>query len=148
MSKALERQGKWQGLRWFVTALARLSLVVILASGFSLVPASSTSAHGGGLDSDGGHNCYVNYCAGTYYCHQARGPRCQLLSQPMVTTRAFDGPREQVAVGNEESVTSDEMGLRGWSIVLGFPALLASLAAFWNWAKDATRSKLRGIRQK
>lgn len=40
---------------------------------FNVAPAS---AHGGGLDSDGGHNCNVGSCAGTYHCHQARGPRC------------------------------------------------------------------------
>lgn len=32
--------------------------------------------HGGGLDSQGGHNCRVGSCAGTYHCHQARGPAC------------------------------------------------------------------------
>ena len=26
-------------------------------------------AHGGGLDSDGGHNCYVGSCEGTYHFH-------------------------------------------------------------------------------
>lgn len=26
-------------------------------------------AHGGGLDSSGGHNCYVGSCAGTYHTH-------------------------------------------------------------------------------
>lgn len=28
--------------------------------------------HGGGLDSDGGHNCYVGSCAGTYHYHRPR----------------------------------------------------------------------------
>lgn len=32
--------------------------------------------HGGGLDSDGGHNCYVGSCAGTYHCHRSWGPGC------------------------------------------------------------------------
>lgn len=32
--------------------------------------------HGGGLDSDGGHNCRVGSCAGTYHCHQAWGQAC------------------------------------------------------------------------
>ena len=27
--------------------------------------------HGGGLDSSGGHNCYVGSCAGTYHNHQS-----------------------------------------------------------------------------
>lgn len=34
------------------------------------------SAHGGGLDWQGGHNCRVGSCAGTYHCHQARGGIC------------------------------------------------------------------------
>jgi hypothetical protein len=52
-------------------------ITLVLASGFG-VPFGGTqaSAHGGGLDSNGGHNCYVSACAGTYHCHQARGPRC------------------------------------------------------------------------
>jgi hypothetical protein len=48
--------------------------VFVVLSLFVGVP--SLSAHGGGLDSDGGHNCRVGSCAGTYHCHQARGPRC------------------------------------------------------------------------
>jgi hypothetical protein len=33
-------------------------------------------AHGGGLDWQGGHNCRVGSCAGTYHCHQPRGGIC------------------------------------------------------------------------
>ncbi len=49
-----------------------LLLTVVSALGVD----GPVKAHGGGLDSDGGHNCYVSSCAGTYHCHQARGPRC------------------------------------------------------------------------
>ena len=42
-----------------------------------LAPSSVANAHGGGLDSQGGHNCRVGSCAGTYHCHQPRGPVCQ-----------------------------------------------------------------------
>jgi len=43
----------------------------------SLVLGSNPSiGHGGGLDSQGGHNCRVGSCAGTYHCHQAWGPAC------------------------------------------------------------------------
>ena len=31
---------------------------------------NSAHAHGGGLDSSGGHNCYVGSCAGTYHYHR------------------------------------------------------------------------------
>jgi hypothetical protein len=33
-------------------------------------------AHSGGLDWQGGHNCRVGSCAGTYHCHQARAGTC------------------------------------------------------------------------
>lgn len=36
----------------------------------------SATAHGGGLDWQGGHNCRVGSCAGTYHCHQAWGGIC------------------------------------------------------------------------
>ena len=57
----------------------RRYLVVILFSclaGLAPFSVTSVSAHGGGLDGDGGHNCRVGSCAGTYHCHQSRGPRC------------------------------------------------------------------------
>lgn len=56
-----------------VTWLIAFLICLLMASGFA---APLASAHGGGLDSDGGHNCYVGSCAGSYHCHQARGPRC------------------------------------------------------------------------
>jgi hypothetical protein len=66
--------------------LARVLLFMILpllVLGFGLTPAPSrVSAHGGGLDSDGGHNCYVGSCAGTYHCHRAWGPGCGGGYQP------------------------------------------------------------------
>jgi hypothetical protein len=45
----------------FVTALMLI---------FVFLPAPVVSAHGGGLDSSGGHNCNVGSCAGTYHCHR------------------------------------------------------------------------------
>jgi len=36
-------------------------------------PVRIVSAHGGGLDGDGGHNCYVGSCAGTYHYHRGGG---------------------------------------------------------------------------
>jgi hypothetical protein len=32
---------------------------------------SAAHAHGGGLDSSGGHNCYVGSCKGTYHSHKS-----------------------------------------------------------------------------
>ena len=31
---------------------------------------SNAYGHGGGLDSSGGHNCYVGSCKGTYHSHR------------------------------------------------------------------------------
>jgi len=70
-----------------VKSFKRLMVVasLILTVG---APASLVSAHGGGLDSDGGHNCYVGGCAGTYHCHQSRGPRCGGGNSTYTTTPA------------------------------------------------------------
>ncbi len=43
---------------------------------FSITGVSTVYGHGGGLDSQGGHNCNVGSWAGTYHCHQAWGPGC------------------------------------------------------------------------
>ncbi len=53
--------------------------IVFLTSftlGLSLTTPNIVFAHGGRLDSQGGHNCRVGSCAGTYHCHQALGPAC------------------------------------------------------------------------
>jgi hypothetical protein len=52
------------------------ALMLIASLLLSILSGISASAHGGGLDSQGGHNCRVGSCAGTYHCHQARGPAC------------------------------------------------------------------------
>lgn len=50
-----------------------LAMAVAILTLGSPVPSYS---HGGGLDWQGGHNCRVGSCAGTYHCHQARGGAC------------------------------------------------------------------------
>ena len=35
-------------------------------------------AHGGGLDSSGGHNCYVGSCAGTYHSHRSQSSNLKI----------------------------------------------------------------------
>lgn len=42
--------------------------ILLLVSVF-LLRGNVVVAHGGGLDSSGGHNCYVGSCAGTYHTH-------------------------------------------------------------------------------
>ena len=56
--------------------ISKMFVVGLLLSALMTTPVKAVVSHGGGLDSDGGHNCYVASCAGTYHCHQARGPRC------------------------------------------------------------------------
>ncbi len=53
--------------------LVALFLTVISMQLLGIQP---LSAHGGGLDWQGGHNCRVGSCAGTYHCHQARAGIC------------------------------------------------------------------------
>lgn len=48
--------------------------------------AEAAVAHGGGLDGDGGHNCYVSACAGTYHCHRPWGGRCRAGVATQVAT--------------------------------------------------------------
>lgn len=60
----------------------RVLLSLVLASGLVIVPAPvASNAHGGGLDSNGGHNCRVGACAGTYHCHQPWGGVCASSNQ-------------------------------------------------------------------
>jgi hypothetical protein len=54
----------------------RKFLLAIAIAMLSLGTASPAYTHGGGLDWQGGHNCRVGSCAGTYHCHQARGGVC------------------------------------------------------------------------
>ena len=61
------RKGLLTMRRIFIGMLVTLSLIL---------GANPSIGHGGGLDSQGGHNCRVGSCAGTYHCHQAWGPAC------------------------------------------------------------------------
>lgn len=54
----------------------RKLLTTIIFSTTLILGMNPSFGHGGGLDSQGGHNCRVGSCAGTYHCHQARGPAC------------------------------------------------------------------------
>jgi hypothetical protein len=67
--------------------LRNFLLSIILTLGFSLTTPSTAIGHGGGLDWQGGHNCRVGSCAGTYHCHQARGGVCAPKSKAPSTTK-------------------------------------------------------------
>lgn len=47
-------------------------LFLVLLSMYLYFP-NSALAHGGGLNSEGCHNCYVGACAGEYHCHRGGG---------------------------------------------------------------------------
>jgi len=64
-----------------------LGVVGSLALGAALLTAGPVQAHGGGLDWQGGHNCNVGSCAGTYHCHQPRGGICANSGQSRPTQR-------------------------------------------------------------
>jgi|LauGreSBDMM110SN_4_FD.fasta_scaffold117762_2 hypothetical protein len=51
-------------------------ITVILTTMLTFGTSVPGFAHGGGLDWQGGHNCRVGSCAGTYHCHQARAGVC------------------------------------------------------------------------
>lgn len=53
-------------LKLFAVGLIGLTVAVLSQVG-------RAEGHGGGLDSDGGHNCYVGSCAGTYHYHRPSG---------------------------------------------------------------------------
>lgn len=63
-----------------VAVLAGVVLVIVSTA----VPAQ---AHGGGLDWQGGHNCRVGSCAGTYHCHQAWAGVCARNAKQAPTGR-------------------------------------------------------------
>ena len=61
---------------------------VVLALAISILTLGTVSpayTHGGGLDWQGGHNCRVGSCAGTYHCHQARGGACAPAEKVTIT---------------------------------------------------------------
>ena len=59
----------------------QLLLLITLTSLFAV--SSSANAHGGGLDGNGGHNCYVGSCAGTYHYHRNYSYRPIIPYAPM-----------------------------------------------------------------
>lgn len=68
--------------------LFRALLVLIVSSGFALLPAPpGAGAHGGGLDGNGGHNCRVGSCAGTYHCHRCPCGCTRTTNPPSNTAR-------------------------------------------------------------
>ena len=66
--------------------MRKLSIAFIAVS-LTFGTLGPASAHGGGLDWQGGHNCRVGACAGTYHCHQARAGICAPVKKQVVPTK-------------------------------------------------------------
>ncbi len=68
---------------------------------FVLVVASPAEAHSGRTDSNGGHNCNVGACAGTYHYHNggpAVQPQTQAVQEVPVYVPPTNAPVERVVV--------------------------------------------------
>ena len=86
----------------------RFSLLLSLVSVVALAP-SMVSAHGGGLDSNGGHNCYVSPCAGTYHYHRGSGSSSGSSDTPRITVPSYSyTPRTTVPRATVPPTTSQE----------------------------------------
>ena len=69
-------------------------------------------AHGGGLDWQGGHNCRVGSCAGTYHCHQARGGVCALNSAtPKPGPKVLKKLKVQCIEESDESLNRNQVAM-------------------------------------
>lgn len=95
-----EKQSKNCSLKW-VVAIALICSVAFAAD------ASRVAAHSGGLDGQGGHNCYVGSCRGTYHCHQPRGPRCQTSGSSGSVTQTRLTPSVCVSASSSTLSRSD-----------------------------------------
>jgi hypothetical protein len=67
----------------------RKIFITVLISSTLILGSSPSFGHGGGLDSQGGHNCRVGSCAGTYHCHQAWGPACGGEVKPSIQRKTL-----------------------------------------------------------
>ena len=90
-----------------VRAVQSLLFVFLLAA-LTVQSTTLVSAHGGGLDGDGGHNCYVGSCAGTYHYHRGGGSN----SRSRLPSPAFC-----VAL-NSSSITQSEVALTQFTLLL------------------------------
>jgi hypothetical protein len=84
--------------------------IAIVAAILTLGTPSPSHSHGGGLDGDGGHNCRVGSCAGTYHCHQAWGPGCGGGTSAN-TPPKLKLPTPVCYPGNEEDFTSGNVAM-------------------------------------
>ncbi len=86
----------------------RRMFIAMLVTSSLILGANPSIGHGGGLDSQGGHNCRVGSCAGTYHCHQARGPACGGGTKPSTQRKTL---LTKCVEESAEDLTSSNMAL-------------------------------------
>lgn len=57
----------------FLSPVAHLITITPVILGLALITSPKIYAHSGRTDANGGHNCYVGACAGTYHYHNGGG---------------------------------------------------------------------------
>ena len=86
-----------------------LAIVVALLTLGTTPPSFS---HGGGLDWQGGHNCRVGSCAGTYHCHQARAGACAPSSEaPKTKPRVSQKVTVQCIDESDEDLNRNQVAM-------------------------------------
>lgn len=88
-------------LRYFCYDVNMKKILTLIAI-FIIAPASSVQAHSGRTDANGGHNCYVGACAGTYHYHNGGG------SPPAPPVPRYVAPKPRVPVVRTTTVTREE----------------------------------------
>lgn len=85
-------------------------ILLFLLAALIVQSPQAVSAHGGGLDGDGGHNCYVGSCAGTYHYHRGGGGSS---SSSQITLPAFC-----VSLNNSSGFTRSEIALIQFKLLM------------------------------
>lgn len=122
--------------------LFRAILALSLSSGFALLPSPPGAfAHGGGLDGNGGHNCRVGSCAGTYHCHRCPCG-CEVSSQTPASGEIIISPQLLEAIqALEEFKKSKETVIPALSIPNSVnPVIAENLKGVEDFLRDGSQS--------
>ena len=91
--------------------MKKISLAIVVAI-LTLGTPSPSYSHGGGLDWQGGHNCRVGSCAGTYHCHQARAGVCATSADlPKTKPRVSQTVPVQCIEESDENLTRNQVAM-------------------------------------
>jgi hypothetical protein len=97
---------------------------VVLSTILTLGTSNPSFAHSGGLDWQGGHNCRVGSCAGTYHCHQARAGVCAASSdQPSSTPKVAKKVSVMCINESDENLNRNQVAMIQYKLnLLGYQA--------------------------